>query len=70
MRTVLVACLALGIGSLSVISTARAEDPYWRTHHEVHWQSRTEFKDPAQSKPDWLRGHCIRDWDGHELCRK
>jgi hypothetical protein len=70
MRTVLVACLALGAASFSLTSPARAEDPYWRTHHDVQWQARSEFKEAEHSKPDWLRAHCIRDWDGHEMCRR
>jgi hypothetical protein len=39
-------------------------------HHEVEWQRRTEFKEPEHKKVDWLREHCIRDWDGHEMCRR
>jgi hypothetical protein len=69
MRSILVACLALSAVT-SLISTARAEDPYWRTHHDVQWQDRSTFKEVEHGKPDWLRAHCIRDWDGHELCRR
>jgi hypothetical protein len=70
MRMILVACLTLGAASLSFSSIARAEDPYWRTHHEVEWQNRSEFKEAEHRKPEWLREHCIRDWSGHELCRR
>jgi len=70
MRHVLVACLVLGTASVGLIPTARAADPYWQQHHEVQWRGRTEFKAPEQQRPDWLREHCIRDWDGHELCRR
>jgi hypothetical protein len=70
MRNVLVTCLVLGAASVTLVPTARAADPYWRQHKEVDWQSRTEFKAPEQQRPDWLREHCVRDWDGHELCRR
>lgn len=70
MRNVLVACLVLGTASVGLIPTARAADPDRQQHHEVQWQGRTEFKAPEQQRPDWLREHCIRDWDGHELCRR
>lgn len=69
MRMIMVACLALGAASLGTL-TARAEDPYWRTHHDVEWQSRSEFKEPEFKKPEWQREHCIRDWGGKELCRR
>jgi hypothetical protein len=70
MKTILVACLALGAGSLSFAPSAHAEDPYWRAHKEVEWQNRTEFKEAEHQKPDWLREHCVRDWGGKELCRR
>jgi hypothetical protein len=70
MRTILAACLVIGSTAAAFISPAHAEDPYWRTHHDVEWQNRAEFKDPAQKQTGWLRDHCIRDWDGHEMCRR
>jgi hypothetical protein len=70
MRTILVACLALGTASVTFVSTARAADPYWRAHKEVEWQNRSEFKEAEHQKPEWMREHCIRDWGGKELCRR
>ena len=70
MRKILVGCMALGVGTVGLISAAQAADPYWRSHREVEWQSRSEFKEAEHGKPEWLREHCIRDWDGHELCRR
>jgi len=70
MKQILLACMALGVGAMGFVSSAHAEDPYWKTHHEVEWQNRSEFKEAEHNKPDWLRGHCIRDWDGHEMCRR
>jgi hypothetical protein len=68
MRMILAACLTLG--AVSLISTARAEDPYWKSHHDAEWQNRSEFKGSEFTKNDWLRDHCIRDWSGHEMCRR
>jgi hypothetical protein len=70
MRTIVVACLALGAASLGSVHNARAADPYWQSHHEVQWQERKTFKEPEYQKPDWLGEHCIRDWAGKELCRR
>jgi hypothetical protein len=70
MKTFAIAWLALGAATVGLGSTARAADPYWQTHHEVQWQSRSEFKEAEHSKPEWLHEHCIRDWDGKELCRR
>jgi hypothetical protein len=70
MKSILVACLAFGAMTVGLSFKAHAEDPYWRAHHEVEWQDRATLKGPDYAKPDWLRGHCIRDWDGKELCRK
>jgi hypothetical protein len=70
MRKILVACTALGAGTVGLISTAQAADPYWRTHHELEWRNRSEFREVEHSKPEWLREHRIRDWDGHELRRR
>ena len=70
MKTILLGCLIAGATFAGVITSAQAADPYWRSHHDVEWQERTTFKDPAFGKPEWLREHCIRDWDGHEMCRR
>ncbi len=69
MRTILTACLALGVASMSLVPVAQAA-PYWQEHRESQWQARTEFREPQHQEPAWLREHCIRDWDGHELCRR
>ena len=71
MRTVLVACLALGTAGIGfTVTPANAADSYWRTHREVEWENRSEFKEAEHRKPEWLRDHCIRDWAGKELCRR
>jgi hypothetical protein len=70
MKKILLGCLIASAAFAGVISSAQAADPYWRSHHDVEWQDRATFKDPASAKTDWLRDHCIRDWDGHEMCRR
>jgi hypothetical protein len=70
MKKIFVACMALGLGSVGIVSSAQAADPYWRTHHDAEWQSRSELKDAQYHKSEWLRDHCVRDWGGHELCRR
>jgi hypothetical protein len=69
MRTILAACLVMGAASMSLIPTAQAA-PYWQEHHEVQFQPRTAFPEPEHQQAAWLREHCIRDWDGHEMCRR
>ena len=69
MRTMMMVCLAVGVAGAGLVSPARAEDPYWRTHHDVEWRNRTEFREAEHRKPEWLREHCVRDWAGKELCR-
>jgi hypothetical protein len=70
MKAFLVGLLAVGAASAVIPGTAQAADPYWRAHHEVEWQERGTFRGPDFEKRDWLREHCIRDWDGHEMCRR
>jgi len=70
MRIILLACFAIGAASIGFAPSAQAADPYWQSHHDVQWQSRTEFKEPEHQKTDWLRDHCIRNWDGKEMCRR
>ena len=80
MRTLLALCVAVGAASLSVATPARAdvtvavpgvniETPYWRGHHSDEWREQREFKESQYNRPDWQRGHCVRDWDGHAYCR-
>lgn len=70
MQKFLAACLIAGIGSATMVSAAQAAAPYWQQHHEVQWQPRTAFPEPEHQQPAWLRDHCIKDWDGHEMCRR
>ena len=70
MKSILLACLAFGALTAGLSVPARAADPYWRTHHDVEWQERSTFRAPEFTKPEWLHEHCIRDWDGKELCRR
>ena len=80
MRTLLALCVAVGAAGLSVATPARAdvtvavpgvniETPYWRGHHSDEWREQREFKESQYNRPDWQRGHCVRDWDGHAYCR-
>jgi hypothetical protein len=70
MRKTLAACLILGVMGIGFAPGARAADPYWQTHHQVQWQPRTAFPEPEHQQPAWLREHCIKDYDGHEMCRR
>ena len=78
MRTLLALCVAVGVASLSVATRAdvtvavpgvNIETPYWRGHHNDEWREQRDFKESQYNRPDWQRGHCVRDWDGHAYCR-
>ena len=83
MRTVLAACVALSALGCAVAAPAQAdivvrtpgvvvdEGSYWRHHHpNSEWQARREFRDREYRREAWLRDHCVRDWTGHEYCRR
>jgi hypothetical protein len=68
MRTILAACLVISATSAILASPARADDPYWRQHSD--WQARGEFHGDQYQKEAWAHEHCVRDWQGHEYCRR
>ncbi len=83
MRTILAACLALGVSSLVSTVPAQAQvriqgpgvsvnvgpQPYWREHRDEEWRDRREFREAQHHRVEWQRDHCVRDWSGHEFCR-
>jgi hypothetical protein len=82
MRTILAACVALGTAGAVLAPSTHAQvvvqtpgvaveqGPYWRYHHpEGEWRDRHEFREEAR-REDWLRDHCVRDWNGGEYCRR
>jgi hypothetical protein len=70
MRTVLIAGLVLGLASANLVPTARAADPDWRKPARVDGENNTAFQEPDQQNPDWLQEPCLKDRDGHEICRR
>jgi hypothetical protein len=83
MRIILGTCMALGAAAFLMASPGQAQvtirapgvaidagQPYWRSHQDVEWQRREEFREAEHRRGEWLRDHCVRDWSGHELCRR
>jgi len=81
MRTILAACVALSAAGFALAAPAHADvtistpgvtgEPYWRHHHpEAEWRERHEFREAEHSRAEWLRDHCVRDWNGGEYCRR
>jgi hypothetical protein len=85
MRTILIACVALGSAVFASASSAPADaqvvirapgiavesgDPYWRQRHdEAQWRRREEFREAQHNRREWQRDHCVRDWEGRPYCR-
>jgi hypothetical protein len=81
MRSIIVACLALGAAALTPAAPVHAQvsirvpgvaieagpQPYWR--HDGEWRERREWHEAENRRQDWQREHCVRDWDGHTYCR-
>jgi hypothetical protein len=70
MRTVLIAGLVLGAASVSLVTTARGADPNWRKPVQVEVPNHTAFQEPDPQQPNWLQEPCLKDRDGHEICRR
>jgi hypothetical protein len=84
MRTILIACMAVGAAALAVASPVNAQvsirapgvaidagqSPYWRENRDAEWRERREFRESEYRRNEWLRDHCVRDWSGHEYCRR
>jgi hypothetical protein len=80
MRNILLACMAIGVASTVVLSSASAQvtvqvsgisvdtGPSWR-HHDGEWRDRGEYREPENRHVAWQRDHCVRDWGGHAYCR-
>ena len=82
MRSILIGCLAVGAAALAVVSPVNAQvsirapgvaidagpHPYWRG--DAEWRDRREFRESEYRRNEWLRDHCVRDWGGHEYCRR
>ena len=52
----------------------RVAEPYWRQHREadrdMEWRRRAEFREAEHRRADWIRDHCVRDWNGRDFCRR
>jgi hypothetical protein len=84
MRIILTACMALGAATFLMASPGQAQvtirapgvaidaghEPYWRSHNESAWERRSEFHEAEHRRPEWLREHCVREWNGQEVCRR
>jgi hypothetical protein len=84
MRTILIATVALGAAALASIAPVQAQvtirapgvaidagqRPYWQEHHEAEWRERRDFREAQFQRREWLRDHCVREWDGREICRR
>src|SRR5471032_2432260 len=84
MRTILLACVAFGAAALASAAPVQAQvtirapgvaieagpHPYWRDNRDAEWRERSEFREAEFRRHDWLRDHCVRDWSGHEFCRR
>jgi len=42
---------------------------YWRQGERAEWRRRHEFREEAFRRRDWVRSHCVRDWQGGQYCR-
>jgi hypothetical protein len=69
MRTVLIANLLLGAASVSLVRTANAADPNWHKTSQVEVQNHMAFQEPDEQHPNGLQEPCLKDRDGHEICR-
>ena len=69
MRIVLIAGLVLGATGMSLIRAANAADPNWQRPSQVEVQNHTALQEPDQQNPNWLQEPCLKDRDGHEICR-
>jgi hypothetical protein len=70
-RTILAACIALSavaLPAVAQVTVTTGPTPYWREHSD--WQSRGEFRGDQYQKEAWSHDHCVRDWQGHEYCRR
>jgi hypothetical protein len=84
MRTMLIACVAFGAAALVSAAPVQAQvsirapgvdieagpHAYWRGDHDADWRRRSEFREAEYRRAEWLRDHCVRDWSGHEFCRR
>jgi hypothetical protein len=75
MRAFLISLTALG--ALGAAAAAQAQlsvtvgpEPYWRTHSDSEWRARHEYREAEFRRHEWVREHCVRDWGGHEFCRR
>ena len=41
-----------------------------QAREEAEWRRRAEYRDPEHSRREWVRAHCVRDWQGKEFCRR
>ena len=84
MKMIFAASLALGVSLFGGVSQAQVSvrvpgvaieagpQPYWiqNRDREAEWRRRSEFRETEYRRAEWLRDHCVRDWSGHEFCRR